>query len=99
MKGIINNLDKNFESRVRLGIMSVLIVNEWVDFSELKELLEVTDGNLASHIAGLEKYEYIEVRKRFLGKRPNTSFKITKAGKKAFQDHLNALEKLLQGGK
>jgi DNA-binding MarR family transcriptional regulator len=94
---IITNIDKTFESRVRLGIMSVLIVNDWIDFSELKELLGVTDGNLSSHIKGLEKVEYIEIRKQFVGNRPNTSFRVTNIGRKAFQDHLLALEKLIKG--
>lgn len=95
-KSIIANINKTFESRIRLGIMSVLIVNDWVSFSELKELLDVTDGNLSSHIAGLEKVEFIEIKKQFVGKRPNTSFRVTNTGRKAFQEHLNALEELLK---
>lgn len=97
MKSIIHQLDKVFESRIRLGVMSVLVVNEWVDFATLKGMLEVTDGNLASHINALEKKEYIEVRKQFVGKKPNTSFRVTDAGRKAFTGHLNALEKLIKG--
>lgn len=77
--------------------MSVLMVNEWVDFNELKETLNVTDGNLASHITALEKEKYIQVRKAFIGKKPNTSFKATPEGRQAFQDHLNALEALIKG--
>ena len=96
MKNIIGNLNKTFESRIRLGIMSVLMVNDWVDFGTLKELLEVTDGNLASHIGGLEKLEYVEVRKEFIGKRPRTSFRVTQVGRKEFKDHLDALERLLK---
>lgn len=92
---MIEGLNKIFESRVRLGIMSVLMVNDEIDFNSLKELLNVTDGNLASHIAGLEKNEYIKVIKEFVGKKPKTSFAATALGKKAFQDHLAALEKLL----
>ena len=92
---MIEGLNKIFESRVRLGIMSVLMVNDEIDFNSLKELLNVTDGNLASHIAGLEKNEYIKVIKEFVGKKPKTSFTATPLGKKAFQDHLTALEKLL----
>ncbi|MBL1233133.1 MAG: transcriptional regulator [Flavobacteriales bacterium] len=92
---MIEGLNKIFESRVRLGIMSVLMVNDEIDFNSLKELLNVTDGNLASHIAGLEKNEYIKVMKEFVGKKPKTSFAATLAGKKAFQDHLTALENLL----
>jgi DNA-binding HxlR family transcriptional regulator len=95
-KNPIEQLNKSFENRIRLGIMSVLMVNEWTDFNTLKEQLDVTDGNLASHIAALEKEGYLSVRKQFLGKKPNTSFAVTKAGKKAFNDHLDALEELLK---
>ena len=95
MKDIINKLNKIFDSRMRLGIMSVLMVNDWVEFKYLKEALDASDGNLASHIKALEKNEYIEVRKMFVGKKPQTSYRVTLIGKKAFQEHLNALEKLL----
>jgi DNA-binding MarR family transcriptional regulator len=96
MNGIIDQLDKAFESRVRLGLMSVLAVNDWVEFGELKQLLDVTDGNLASHVSALEKKGFIEVRKKFVGKKPNTSFSATKQGKEAFANHINALEQLLK---
>ncbi len=91
----INNLNKNFESRVRLGIMSVLMVNDWVDFNEMKNLLDVTDGNLASHSTALEKADYIEIKKEFVGKKPKTSYRVTQSGRKAFDEHLATLEKLL----
>lgn len=91
----INQLNKEFESRVRLGIMSVLMVNDWVDFTGMKNLLEVSDGNLASHSAALEKADYIEIKKEFAGKKPKTSYRVTQAGREAFTEHLNALEKLL----
>ncbi|MFD1551062.1 transcriptional regulator [Putridiphycobacter roseus] len=91
----ISALNKAFESRVRLGIMSILLVNEWVDYKEIKASLDLTDGNLASHITGLEKFGYIEVRKRFIGKKTNTSYQITALGKQAFNKHINALEKLI----
>lgn len=91
----ISKLNKEFESRVRLGIMSVLMVNEWVDFTDMKNLLEITDGNLASHSTALEKSRYIEVKKEFVGKKPKTSYRATTAGKDAFKEHLAALEKLL----
>jgi DNA-binding HxlR family transcriptional regulator len=97
MKGIIAHLNKAFENRIRLGIMSVLLVNDEVEFNRMKELLDVSDGNLASHISALEKEEYVLVRKQFVGKKPNTTYKVTKLGKKAFEDHLTALEKLLKG--
>ncbi len=93
---IISGLNKEFESRVRLGMMSVLMVNDWVDFTEMKNLLQVTDGNLASHSTALEKKEYIEVKKEFVGKKPRTSYKITEIGKKAFQEHLAFLEKMMR---
>jgi len=93
--GKIDQLNKAFESRVRLGIMSILMVNNWMDYKAFKEQLDLTDGNLASHIGGLEKLEYITIRKRFIGKKTNTSYKITALGKREFQSHINALEKLL----
>jgi DNA-binding MarR family transcriptional regulator len=96
MKEFIELLNKAFESRIRLGIMSVLMVNDWVEFTEMKELLDITDGNLASHITALEKLNYIKVQKQFVGKKPNTSYAATAEGRKAFNDHLNALEKLLK---
>ncbi len=96
MKIFIGDLNKAFESRVRLGMMSILLVNDFVDFATLKEQLQITDGNLASHIAALEKLGYIEIRKQFIGKKPNTSYLATKVGKKAFAEHLDALEKLIK---
>lgn len=95
MKNVIQHLNKAFENRVRLGIMSALMVNDSLDFNALKELLEVTDGNLASHTRALEQKEYIAVEKSFIGRKPNTSFSITEAGKLAFEEHLKALEALL----
>lgn len=92
----IDGLNKAFESRVRLGIMSMLMVNDWFDYKDIKAQLQLTDGNLASHISGLEKLEYITVRKRFIGKKTNTSYRITELGKIAFKTHINALEKLLK---
>lgn len=95
MKNIIINLNKAFENRVRLGIMSMLMVNDRVNFTTLKEMLEVSDGNLASHITALEKLQYLKVKKQFIGKKPNTSYTATQKGKKAFTGHLNALEELI----
>lgn len=94
--GIIDELNKNFESRVRLGIMSVLMVNDWIDFTEMKSLLNITDGNLASHSSALEKAGYIEVKKEFVGKKPKTSYRVTNIGRAAFVSHLNSLEKLIK---
>ncbi len=96
MKGLITDLNKAFENRIRLGIMSVLMVNSEVDFKTMKETLDVSDGNLASHTSALEKQEYIVIEKKFIGKKPNTTYRVTKAGKEAFQNHLAALETLLK---
>ena len=76
--------------------MSVLMVNDRYDFNSLKELLDTTDGNLASHLKALEKEEYIVVHKSFLGRKPNTNYKATETGKKAFKQHLDALEQLIK---
>jgi DNA-binding transcriptional ArsR family regulator len=96
MKGF-SKLNKAFESRVRLGVMSVLMVNEWVSYSEMKELLDLTDGNLASHIAALDKLDYVEIDKKFVGKKPLTSYQATALGKAEFKKHIDSLEKLLKG--
>ncbi|HRZ98655.1 MAG TPA: transcriptional regulator [Paludibacter sp.] len=96
MANIISNLNKAFDSRIRLGIMSVLMVNDSVDFNTLKELLELTDGNLASHIKALESLEYIQSSKQFIGRKPNTQYAITDEGRRSFQEHLNALEQLIR---
>ncbi|MCE2824590.1 MAG: transcriptional regulator [Sediminibacterium sp.] len=96
MKNFIDTLNKAFESRIRLGIMSILMVNDQVEFTMLKELLQITDGNIASHISGLEKLGYVSVTKQFVGKKPNTSYAVTKAGKDAFAKHIQALEQLIQ---
>jgi len=92
---IIDNLNKVFDSRIRLGIMSVLSVNESVDFNTLKEDLGLTDGNLASHIRILEDNSYIITNKQFVGRKPNTRYSLTDSGRVAFKEHINALEKLL----
>jgi DNA-binding MarR family transcriptional regulator len=92
----LTDFNKVFESRVRLGMMSLLVVQEQVDFSQIKENLQLSDGNLASHMAALEKIGYVEVRKQFIGKKPNTTYAITIEGKKAFSEHLNSLEKLIK---
>jgi DNA-binding MarR family transcriptional regulator len=94
-----DKLDKAFENRLRLQIMSVLVANDRYDFNSLKELLDVTDGNLASHLKGLEKEEYILVNKSFLGRKPNTNYEATAKGKTAFKNHLDALEQLIKSTK
>ena len=96
MKNPIQHLNKIFDSRIRLGIMSALAVNDKVDFNELKELIDVTDGNLASHLKTLEDNAYVKVEKGFIGRKTNTTYRITKAGEKAFRNHLDALEKMIR---
>ena len=99
MKDILSQLNPAFDHRNRLGIMSVLAVNDWVEYNTLKELLNLTDGNLASHLKPLEANEYITVRKQFVGRRPQTTYAATEAGKAAFRAHLDALEALLKMGR
>jgi len=95
MENPIEHLNKAFDSRIRLGIMSALIMNEEVNFNFLKELLQITDGNLASHLKQLEEIKYIKVYKGFIGRKTNTSYKITASGEKAFKVHLSSLEKMI----
>ena len=99
MKTIINGLHKAFESRVRLGIMSALAVNDSLDFNALKEYLDVTDGNLASHLKALEKEDFITMKKSFVGRKPNTQYFMTKMGRTAFDEHIKTLEALIKSQK
>ncbi len=99
MSNPIENLNKVFDSRVRLGIMSTLMVNDEINFNDLKQLINVTDGNLASHIKALEESGFIKVNKGFIGRKTNTTYSATKAGEKAFKQHLLALEKIIKGMK
>lgn len=99
MSNPIAHLNKLFDSRVRLGIMSALLVNEEVNFNDLKELLDITDGNLASHIKALEENKILKVEKGFIGRKTNTIYKITKTGEKAFSAHINALEEMIKNTK
>jgi DNA-binding MarR family transcriptional regulator len=99
VKFSIDGLNKIFESRIKLGVMSALAANGSLDFNSLKEYFDVTDGNLASHLKSLEKEEYIAVRKSFIGRKPNTRYFITKEGRTAFEAHLEALESLINSHK
>jgi DNA-binding HxlR family transcriptional regulator len=92
---LIENLNKIFDSRIRLGIMSALMVNAELNFNELKELLDITDGNLASHLKTLEENSFVKVEKGFIGRKTNTTYSITKVGEKSFKNHLTALEKMI----
>ena len=99
MKNPINGLNKVFESRIRLGVMSMLMVNEEVNFNDLKQMLEVTDGNLATHLVNLEENGFIKVHKGFIGRKTNTTYSITRQGEKAFSEHISALENMIKGVK
>jgi DNA-binding MarR family transcriptional regulator len=97
MSNPIEQLNKVFDSRIRIGIMSALIVDEGVNFNDLKSLIDVTDGNLATHLKTLEENNYIKVEKGFIGRKTNTTYSITQSGEKAFRSHLDALEKIIKG--
>lgn len=99
MKNPIEHLNKVFESRIRMGVMSILMVNTEISFNDLKQLMEVTDGNLASHMVNLEENGFIKVHKGFIGRKTNTTYSITRAGEKAFRDHIEALENMIKGMK
>jgi DNA-binding MarR family transcriptional regulator len=99
MKVSIDDLHKAFESRVRLGIMAALAVNDALDFTSLKEYLDVTDGNLATHLKKLEKEDFIEVEKSFIDNKPNTKYYMTEEGKTAFEEHLQVLEEIIKSQK
>lgn len=96
MKNPFENLDKALEHRVRLQIMSVLVANESYDFNSLKELLGLTDGNLATHIKALEREKYLSVSKSFLDRKPSTKYKATERGRNSFKKHLEAMEELIK---
>jgi DNA-binding HxlR family transcriptional regulator len=96
MKNPIADLNKIFDSRIRLGVMSVLVVNDDIGFNDLKQMLELTDGNLASHLKTLEQAEFIKVHKGFIVRKTINTYSITELGKQAFKSHLDALEKMIK---
>jgi DNA-binding MarR family transcriptional regulator len=96
MKNLFENLDKALEHRMRLQITSVLAANDSYDFNALKELLDTTDGNLATHLKALEREKYISINKSFIDKKPNTRYKITERGRTAFKKHIDAMEELIK---
>ncbi len=98
-KNPIAGLNKVFDNRIRLGVMSILIVNDEISFNDLKGMLEVTDGNLATHMVNLEENGLIKVHKGFIGRKTNTTYSITRVGQKAFNDHISALERMINGVK
>jgi len=95
MKTIISDLNKTFDNRIRVGVMSILMRSNWVDFVTLRNTLEATDGNLSSHLSALEKQNMIKLKKQFVNNRPKTSYKISRNGLRKFTEHLIAYEKLI----
>jgi DNA-binding transcriptional ArsR family regulator len=89
-------LDRLIHERLRLGIVSALAANESLTFSDLKSLVDSTDGNLSVHARKLEDAGYISCTKSFEGRVPKTDYKITVAGRRALESYLNHMETLIQ---
>lgn len=98
MKEILAHINPAFDHRNRLAIMVLLATNERLDYNTLRHTLELTDGNLASHLKPLENNGYIQVHKVFIGKKTQTTYSATENGRTAFSEHLKALEALIQLG-
>lgn len=98
-ESVSNDLDKVIHERMRLGIISALAANEKLSFSDLKTLLDTTDGNLSVHARRLEDAGYVAMKKSFAGRTPLTEFKITAAGRKALERYLDHMEALIKAMK
>jgi predicted ArsR family transcriptional regulator len=96
LHSILSRLDKAFNNRIRLAILTMLTQNEWTDFNAIKVTLDLTDGNIASHMTALEEIDYVKVKKRFIGKRPNTSYSLSERGRRAYYTHVKALAELIE---
>ncbi len=94
MKEILVNLNKAFDNRIRVGIMSILMRSNWVDFTTLRNTLGATDGNISSHLSSLEKSNMIKLKKQFVDNKPRTSYKITRHGLRKFTEHLSVFDEL-----
>ena len=94
--GAAHRLDRLVHERLRLGILSALAVGESLTFTELKKLLDTTDGNLSVHARKLEEAGYISCAKGFAGRVPRTDYKLTAAGRRALDRYLNHMEALIQ---
>jgi DNA-binding HxlR family transcriptional regulator len=95
VESALPNLDRIIHERMRLGIVSALAVNESMTFNELKKLLQTTDGNLSVHARRLEEAKYVECTKSFEGRMPKTEYRLTAAGRSAFERYLNHMEALV----
>jgi len=91
----IGRIDEVIHGRLRLGVMAYLANAEVADFNELKDVLEVTQGNLSVQLRKLEDAAYVTIEKGYLGRRPRTQVRITAAGRKAFAAYLEALGRLI----
>ena len=96
VKSTVAGLSKLYSHRMRLGLMGILVVNDWVDFVTLRDALKLTDGSLAGHVKALDKAGQIEIEKRFVDDKPRTSYRATPAGRAAFERHLAELEDFLK---
>ena len=96
VKTTVAGLSKLYSHRMRLGLMGILVVNDWVDFVTLRDALKLTDGSLAGHVKALVKAGQIETEKRFVEDKPRTSYRATAIGRKAFEQHLGELEDFLK---
>jgi DNA-binding HxlR family transcriptional regulator len=92
-------LDRLIHERMRLGIVSALAVNPWLTFNELKALLRTTDGNLSVHARKLEEAAYINCIKMFDGRLPKTKYRLTAAGRRAFERYLDHMESLIRASR
>jgi DNA-binding MarR family transcriptional regulator len=96
----MNGPDEVIHQSTRLRIvasLNALGTREMMDFGQLKAMLEITDGNLATHLAALEKAEYIEISKDFVGKKPRTRIALTARGRRALREHVAYLRSVLEG--
>ncbi|PGS14094.1 transcriptional regulator [Bacillus cereus] len=92
----VNNLNDLIHAKIRLGIMSLLMIYEECDFTYLKKSLSVTDGNLGSHLRKLEDAEYVVITKTFISKKPKTIVKITNLGADAYREYISTIESILK---
>ncbi len=98
-KQLFADLDPVLHERGRLAIVSVLAAVETLTFTELRDQLGMTDGNLSVHLQKLEEKTYVAIDKRFVGRRPQTTVKLTRAGRQAFTRHLDHLEAIVRQGR
>ncbi len=99
LKRVLEELDPMLHERGRLAIVSVLAAVEHLTFTELRDEVEMTDGNLSVHLQKLEEKGYVAISKHFVGRRPQTTCRLTAAGRRAFARYLDHLEAIVQQGR